>query len=230
MHLQLYTVFNNLAKAYELKGAIAGYNACPPIVNVNVMHFPNNRCETFNAEAHKFIKRHNIKTIFLVSNWAVYLHGYFPNKDRGGSYLIREDFDPKGKDRFKIFSKAVSETLDSFSGRIVYVLGSAPSHAHRVPEVLALEKQQGYSQEELWTTRTQYLDWQQSVIDVWLAQVVSGHVTFIDPTELFCGSGRCIVQSGGFALYTDDNHLSWHGALLLRPLLEPAFALMQKNL
>ncbi len=214
--------FNAIANRQGLKGALAVYNACPPLINVNVVRRPDSRCDLFNIEAHKFIKRHEIQTVFLVSNWAVYLYGYFPNKNTGGPYLIREGFNSQGADRFKIFAKAVPETIESLLGRKIYVLGSVPSQPHRVPETLSLEKRIGRSQNNLWTTRDQYLEWQTPVLAIWKEQALLGRVTFIDPTEHFCASGTCLVQLDSFALYTDSNHLSPQGVLFIQPLLEPA--------
>ena len=48
-----------------------------------------------------------------------------------------------------------------------------------------------------------------------------GTIVF-DPASVLCDSERCSVVREGVPLYTDQNHLSRPGALLLTPALQDA--------
>ncbi len=56
-------------------------------------------------------------------------------------------------------------------------------------------------------------------------------VTILDPTEYLVNSNHlCRVVDDGKVLYYDGNHLSEAGAMLLRPLFEPIFVGIAKDI
>jgi hypothetical protein len=55
-------------------------------------------------------------------------------------------------------------------------------------------------------------------------QVKGENVHLLDPAAHLCdSSGFCHAVENERALYSDNNHLSFYGAMKLRPMFEPMF-------
>ncbi len=56
-----------------------------------------------------------------------------------------------------------------------------------------------------------------------LKELERDHVNMIYPHERLCAA-TCLIQLNGEVLYSDDEHLSTHGADLLRPMFASQLA------
>ncbi len=161
----------------------------------------------YNNAIVDFIRNTRVRNVILVARW---------NK---------HSIDP--------VSKAMVVTITALlnSGARIWIMREVPIQPWNVPDALASSVWHGRDIEKLGLPLSQYRSafLRQNPIFEELA-VQFPDVTILDPAIIFANhtNNICRVITNGNALYTDDNHLSTSGAMLLRPLFEPIFSGIKK--
>jgi hypothetical protein len=124
------------------------------------------------------------------------------------------------------FRSAAAETVSALTraGAEVYVLKDVPFPGYDVPTALAVAASRGPG--SAWPSVSgAEQDARSRDAHAILDALVGPHSRMLDPRPLFRIPGdRYRIEKDGRALYFDHHHLSTHGALQLRPLLERLMA------
>lgn len=123
----------------------------------------------------------------------------------------------------KDFRAAIISTACEFAKtRPVYLVRPIPELKLNVPQVMGRALQLGADREVSITID----EYHERNSFVWEAQDAAREkcgVQILDPTKYLCKNGRCKGAQAGRPLYYDDDHLSEHGASVLRPMFAEIF-------
>jgi hypothetical protein len=146
-----------------------------------------------------FVARQRVRKVLLAAHWPDY-------------YELRPE-------RFR---NAVAETVRELTGAgaEVYVLKDVPFPGYDVPTALAVSASRARGTAGVGVMRAED-DAYSGSVNVIFDALAGPRLHVLDPLPLFTlGGDRYRVEKDGHALYFDHHHLSTHGALQLRPLLE----------
>ncbi|RYZ03160.1 MAG: acyltransferase [Myxococcales bacterium] len=145
----------------------------------------------------KFVARERVPKVLLAAVWSSY-----------------QELDPER------FERAVAKTAQALRGASTetYVLLDVPFPGFDVPTALAWSVQRGRAATGV--SRADHEARGAKASSLWSAQAGSA-LQILDPAPAFLGSDdHYSLERGGRALYFDCHHLSTHGSLQLRPVLE----------
>ena len=205
-------VLNALCKEYSVRGVGATHSATAPLVGFasNSKYSLNEDSIAYNNAIVQFIQKKHISHLIIVASWNAY---------DDGTDLVRRD---------------LITTIDTFknSGTRIWIMRTVPDQPLNVPKALAATAFYGGNPEELGPTLSEHLSESNSRRQDSIFEGLNAPgITVLDPTKLFVNQiGRCRVAEGGEALYRDHHHITVHGAMMLRPLFEPAFEDFKKSL
>ncbi|MGH8318304.1 MAG: acyltransferase family protein [Steroidobacteraceae bacterium] len=205
-------------------GEFAAMKACPPLLAVHRTDDPQRTCERFNDAVLGEIRRSDFHTVFLVARWSINAMGDSQYElDNGLPQVFIEDKHSASvslAENQRVFSRGLYRTLDALRGREVIIMLEAPDPDVMVPTYLAREANAGMIGDKVrlpFDTLPAYHEVQKLIEP--LAKEFGA--TVLDPSRVLCRSDRCLIASGGHSLYVDNQHLSVHGAALLRRLIAP---------
>jgi hypothetical protein len=123
-----------------------------------------------------------------------------------------------------VFRRGLERTAATLAGagKEVVIVGPVPEVGSPVPWTLALAAWQGRDV-DIRPTRTAFEARNRVVLSVLTGLGGRGLAKVVHPHAALCDETRCRVEGEGRALYSDDNHLSRHGAGAIGSLLEEAF-------
>nr|MEC6697794.1 acyltransferase family protein [Sphingobium sp. SJ10-10] len=217
--------FDQAGDALGLSGRIASYPACPTLLGLDRLDQPpSHDCSAFNAQVLAMLRDNpTIHTVFLVSRWGLCANGRRPE---GGTpcYLGRDENDDKSLSQDALlFRSGLKETVGTLTamGERVILVAPIPEFRRNVPESLA--RAELYSEPaQLVLSRADYLRRQRQVFGVFDEMQRRFAVGIIYPHHLLCRSGQCATMAHGVPLYSDDDHLSRQGSLLLSGMIYAA--------
>lgn len=222
--------FKALAERYGLRGAIAGHGGCPPIPGVERVNLSN--CSLYAAATVRYIAKKDIPNVFMVARWSLYPSGWHPDSPEGRDAkanpflkISSQTSNEQTRERSEqVFSSQFPKTVAALSRSTkVYIVGQAPEQMVWVPTVLTQNIQFRRDSSDLWIKRDAHERRQAFVTRIFQQLEAKKYATFIDPTDLFCSSGTCIVEHESKPLYYDDDHLNYTGAMFVMPILESTF-------
>lgn len=194
---------DGLFKSRGIRGVLAVFSACGPLVEV---HNPRNpKCLAHNRGVVAWLRAHRPDIVYLVAAWPVH-------SNAEGGYDLRRPDGTTGNPR--VFPPAFAETLAlaSASADKVQVLGPTPYAPELLPFKLVMSK---------WTGRGSppdtSLDAHLGVVaNFWSVARTMHHrfpeVRFHDPTPWFCDERACHYRADGSVLFRDGDHLNVAGA------------------
>jgi hypothetical protein len=211
-----------------------GYAGCPPVADLDRRGVNSRRsCQEFNRLAlHEIINREEVATVFLVARHSVYLKGstkdYGPAERNDG--LAIELIEMGGAKTVPVSMDGYFERLDKVvsllkdSGKDVVLVYPVPEVGFDVPRSMALLKARGEAIGDRYTPRLMY-EQRQSGIRERLGLIAGKYrLSVVDPEKVLCGRLGCRISDGDTMLYSDDDHLSGSGALLLQPAIRDALS------
>jgi peptidoglycan/LPS O-acetylase OafA/YrhL len=195
-------VLDVLCKEYACRGIGATHSCLAPLVGCENQRL-NEDGGGLNEAVLAFVRREHAANVLLVAKWNYYLlHGETP------------------------LHRGLADTITALTnaGTRIWIMQSVPEQRWDVPRTLARAVAFGGDPERLGLplqVHHEQTRFQEGVFEG-LAALGS---TVLDPTDLFMGpAGLCRVAEDGKALYCDNNHLTIHGSMVLRPLFEPIFS------
>ncbi len=177
------------------------------------------KCADYNRNAFDFLKRHNIKHVFMIGNWVGWTKFgdiYFEDKSLGKEYAGLYD---------TLGEVGLRRTIDQFIalGITPYFVIAQPTLKFEVPHLMAVEKKMGVKNTKTVFPAIDYRTARGAEVDPFIQTLKGTEVVVIDMAPLFCASADCITTLNDKPLYMDANHLSLDGARYVEPLFEPYF-------
>lgn len=208
------------ALAHHLSGFVAYQGACAPLLHLK-RYDQNFDCEKFNQGVFDYIQAHRVATVFLEGRWALYAEGTRYKEEQGGPALLTKERKPELD--YAAFEKLVPATLEQVQklGAKVIVLASTPEVGMDVPTALARQLVSGISL-PVAPSYAAFLDRQRRAFQVLSDAAPKYSAQIVYPHQLLCDHINCAVTKDNWPLYSDDNHLSTHGAMMLTPIFENA--------
>ncbi len=217
--------FDQAGDALGLSGRIASYPACPTLLGLDRLDQPaSHDCSAFNAQVLAMLRDSpTIHAVFLVSRWGLCANGRRPE---GGTpcYLGRDGNDDRSLKRDALLFRAgLKETVRTLTGmgKRVILVAPIPEFRRNVPESLA--RAELYSEPaQLDLPLADYLRRQRDVFGAFDEMRRRFAAGVVYPHRLLCGTGHCATMMHGVPLYSDDDHLSRQGSLLLSGMVHEA--------
>jgi hypothetical protein len=213
--------FISLSKKYGKNGYVAFKHGCPPIFDIHMTKNDVKKpyCREYNDAHFAFIKKHNIKHVYMVANWSSWVTNkqlYFEDRNWYAPYAGRYD---------NIVLAGVQRTVDELQklGVKTYFLLNTPSMSVDPPRALAIETMLGVSNSKVYIDKARYLSSRAVDMDHFVAENKNSRLVIADPILMMCPEEKCIAARDGHSLYFDTGHVSVHGANYLAPLIEPFF-------
>ena len=176
----------------------------------------------------KHVIASNVDVIYLSARWTYYTHGTYLGK--GIQYLSKLSSDDK-KDRNKsiiALKDGLNQTLKSYSdaGVKVVLLLQVPMQL-RNPDKLYFDSLSIFGVDVDLLKRTsltidKHKDFQMFTNNLIKEEANKfSNVVLLDPTNVYCRFGHCLVGDEKESFYFDDDHLSIRGSYQLQELLLP---------
>lgn len=196
-------LFEELANENKTPGIIGTYTWTSPLLNVVRKGREDN--PPFAQAWFEYIKNRDIKNIVLISRW-----DSFYNSDEWKHRDPNQELTPERI--ANELRKLVSSLLKD--GRKVFVLDQVPEFVNN--PVLASRVVPDYAER----ANTKHdVHFAKNA----LASINSHNLSILDPWPYLVHGGKILVQTNGNLLWRDENHLSRHGALKLKPLFKEVF-------
>jgi peptidoglycan/LPS O-acetylase OafA/YrhL len=211
-------VFERLALTDNLAGAVAFHSGCAPLLELKRYGVKPQDCTEFGNSVIGYIKTHHIRNVFLHGRWGLYTEAVRP--EQGPPALLTPDLRPE--ENYAEFEKLVRSTLAELRSLDVNVviIASVPEVGKDVPTTLALVAMSGKPM-KLAPRRDEFIKRQARAFQVLRSAANDYSAQIVYPHETLCDSSECAVVKEQWPLYSDDDHLSVHGAMDLSPMLEP---------
>lgn len=211
-------VFEQLALSDNLAGAVAFHSGCAPLLELKRYGVRPQDCTEFGDSVLLYIKAHHIRNVFLHGRWGLYTEAVRP--EQGPPALLTPDLRPE--ENYAEFAKLIRSTLAELRSLDVNVviIASIPEVGKDVPTTLARVAMSGKPM-ELAPSRDEFIKRQARAFQVLRGVANDYSAQIVYPHETLCDSSKCAVVKEQWPLYSDDDHLSVHGAMDLSPMLEP---------
>lgn len=211
-------LFFALSEQYDRKGIVLTHHGCESILDFKKSSWSDGYdCNPFNRSVFEYIKRHNIKHVFLISGWSSWMWQDHKKKD---TVLTGES--PEGYDT--AVASGLARTIDRLReiGAHVYLPMDVPYVAEDPPRLLAIGELYKHKSTISGQGRDDYFRRIEPISD-FRQRYGGSNVTYIDVADRMCPDAYCLFEHDGYSLYFNKSHLSVHGALYLQPVFEPYF-------
>ncbi|MBV6827304.1 acyltransferase family protein [Pseudomonas sp. PD9R] len=216
----LIPVFDDGAKEHHINVMLASSAGCIPVQGLE--HDP--RCARFNRRVEQAMVPQDVTDVVLVARWSLYLYGDAKGdlghalKNRDGQYDRRV-----AEQRLSEGLRARVQQLRA-AGHRVWLVKEVPLQAFSPPYRLSRLAMLNRPVDDVGLALAEHLKRQAFISQLFAQLAQDPAVRVVDPASRLCETaGLCRVQSNGYSLYTDDNHLSEIGARRVAPVLEPLF-------
>ena len=200
-------VIQLLCEEHSVRAVAATHDATAPLLNFETKNNSSltTNCIPYNRAVVDFIRNHHVSNVIIIACW--------------DKYTTEQGMSP--------VRLALHDTLVGLAdaGTKVWIMRKILSHPGHVPDEMAAAVFHRQNPDELGLTeaeQTLAIRRQDTLFDGFTKQF--HNVTVLDPTALFINSNHLYrVSVGDKLLYWDNSHLSYDGAMLLRPIFEPIF-------
>ncbi len=169
-------------------------------------------------------KNPQIRTVYLVSRWAVYAQGLrFRHAPTARQTLVidAESPAPALDENPRAFARALDRTIAELRrrGLKVVVIEQVPDVGYHVSTAMVMTRRTR-RELELRPSRAEYDAFQGSTDALFAPRIARGEISVVSLADLLCDAAMCRVTTrDGLPAYWDDNHLSRRGARELAPEL-----------
>jgi hypothetical protein len=196
---------------------VAFHSACAPLLQLKRYGARAVDCTEFGNSVLEYIKAHKIKTVFLHGRWGLYTESQRP--EQGAPLLLTPSLRPE--ENYAVFSQLVHSTLKQLRDLDlnVVIIASVPEVGKDVPTALARTFMSG-KPIEVAPRYDQFMKRQGRAFEVLRSAAGEYSDQIVYPHEALCDSSECSVVKEQWPLYSDDDHLSVHGAMYLTQMLQ----------
>jgi peptidoglycan/LPS O-acetylase OafA/YrhL len=207
--------FEHLAQSDNIAGAVAFHSGCAPLLGLKRYGAQSEDCTGYGNSVLDYINAHHIKNVFIHGRWGLYTESVRP--EQGIPLLLTPDLRPE--ENYAVFSQLVNSTLKELHdlNLNVVIIGSVPEVGTNVPETLARDAISG-KPVAFNLPREQFMKRQERAFQVLRDAADKYSDQIVYPHEALCTTSECSVMKEQYPLYSDDDHLSVHGAMYLTPM------------
>jgi len=204
-------------------GLFARHHGCAPLLGVESSRAHG--CREFNDRiAREIAGNPDIREVILHANWAKSAEGKAYEHDDAGDVFLTDRQSRAGslRDDPAVFTRGLERTAAALASahKKIIIVASIPEIGWTVPETMA-RLAVSHSTRDLRPTLADYLKRQKTVFAALSEMRRKYGATIVYPHTILCAGGHCEVAANGIPIYVDAHHLTWRGALLLKPLLDP---------
>ena len=193
-------VIDMLGQEKKWSAMAATHDGTPPVLWGSHPDNSVKRAAVFSDAVFQYLAQTHPASVVLTARWTTYI----------------------ANDTFKSNLLATVQALQAL-GIKVYVVKDVPYPGYDAPRFAALTAQQHGDTSQLGITKKIY-EQRNRELDSVFEQLSKLGVPVLDPAPYFLnGDGLYGVVQAGEILYTDGDHLSVFGAMLLAPMFEPLF-------
>jgi hypothetical protein len=206
-----------VALTENLSGWVAFQGACAPLLQLQ-RYDQDVDCRGFNNAVLEHIKSHHIKNVFLHGRWGLYTEAERYKQELGGPALLTPDL--KEQENYGEFEQLVDSTLKELRqlDLNVVIIASVPEVGINVPTALTRAYMSGKTM-EVAPRFAEFSERQARAFQVLRHAAGEYSVPIVYPHEVLCNTSACLVEKDDRPFYSDDNHLSVHGAMYLAPTI-----------
>lgn len=218
--LSLSEAFHEAALSVGASGIFLGASGCPPLPGIHSLrsdqHLRN--CNLLNERVFNYITANRIPSIILVARWSYYTDGGYDG--RNFSYLgLASDAKATREGSRAAFREGVRLLAARYvaAGVDVLVVDQVPQQLYEARHILYRAYEKGDfdpgAVSGLSVRRTQH-----RALQEWATSVFTIHpgINFVSFDDVLCDADRCLAADHRGSRYFDDDHLSAHGASLLK--------------
>ena len=229
--LSLKPAFDQIATNNNTRGFLAGFAGCPGLIGINSIrgNFNEKNCKILNKKIFNFVKKNDIKKIFLVSRWSYYTNGNYDGTNL--NLVSKEDsmFSNKRVSRNSIIYglKNTIKKYEEIGVEIIFV-HQVPLQIYS-PNYVFLKSTKNNKQTDFKKIKNLSVDY---VEHKQLQKFVRDNIKIIkkdhdfkeiDFDKFFCDNKKCLYGRNDTSYYSDKDHLSIKGALSLTREIEINF-------
>lgn len=205
---------------------------CAPLLHYATNSPGRNDCIGEVTQSYEQILNNpKINKVILFAEWAVYDHGYRWNDNRLSAFLFSPShtFDWQNADvanNLVYFQQALTYTLEKIAsaGKDVVIILPVPEFEFYVPSA-ANPKAPFVNDTARHLSLEDYFARSHDIREILISTAATHQVAIVDPTDTLCDDATCYPYDDQHAFYIDGNHLSYHGASLITPLIVDALSL-----
>jgi len=194
---------------------------CPPIENIDQISRYTGRCKDMRDLVFETISSFGKKpVIILAARWAYYFEGTPYTNERE-----RDPFILSPAEMFAPVSAGLDGALAKLreTGASIAIMTSVPEVSYDVPSAMGRTQILGLEL-DLAPTRAEY-DARQRRADMELTELAEKYgATLLNAGAHLCNGDKCEIQREGVPLYTDNDHLSVFGTMVLAPMFTQVIA------
>jgi len=223
--LSLIPALEKYAMERKVNVLFTGASGCPSLLGIQSMRgeadIEKYNCRLLNERVYKHVKSSKIKKVLLVNRWTYYA----PSVSRP------EEFNPIVRnERQELTNKeisasdlvwAIENTVRNYRkiGVEAFLFADNPQQIHDPRDIIRLGGGSEKKYMQLSVSRSEHTENQQWINKV-LAQQTSLLVEraggrYVNLDDIICNENQCPLARDGKFLYSDDDHLSIDGALIL---------------
>jgi peptidoglycan/LPS O-acetylase OafA/YrhL len=208
---------DGVARDLGKKGLQLTSDNCLPFLRTRlILNREATDCEARNDAGFQLMRQLGIRRAILVGAWVQYAGDH-------NRVLQPHGENAPAEDDVAAFRQGFRQTIDILRAASieVVVVGPVPQIGWSVPSLLAST---AWRKKPLPSgpSLDDFMNSQRKIMPV-LKELERDHVSMIYPHERLCAA-TCLIQLNGEVLYSDDEHLSTHGADLLRPMFASQLA------
>jgi peptidoglycan/LPS O-acetylase OafA/YrhL len=206
-------VFDESATNVGSVGVLIGGFGCPPYASSNT---PNPMCSSINKRlVDELAKKDAIRTVVLVSHWPRYFEGARMRDSRvqGPEPLIMNS-----SHEDVVALNGAIRTLEE-AGRSVVLIGPTLESVVDGARLHYL-RARGFSIDDAAQASSEALRRMKRASEILIRAVHETNARIVWPSDFLCIEDVCPFERRGASMLEDDNHLSYEGARLLRPLAD----------
>lgn len=219
----MFDAFDAAATQSDQRGNFTGSYNCPPLLGIHVLRRgqAENNCNALNTRVFEYVKANKISKVFLVSRWTYYTDGGYDGADATWIGLSKNSQRSKEISRIA-FETSLKATVEAYAsiGTQLYIVAQIPQQKLQIKEayynLYAFDAHNvGKQIEQLSISKTEHQQLQSYVNTLFKGFEKDGRLTLVNLDDALCTEDKCSIGSATKSYYSDNNHLTTEGELLL---------------
>ncbi len=231
----LLPAFDALGKKYHEAVVFMGFGGCPPLLGADVMkgNFDIGACDELSRKQYAYVKKNNIKKVFLVARWSLYTDGEYDTRMTKFFLVSKNNRTLSETGSRKVFIRTLEATVRAYKklGAQVFVVLQIPQQSANPKYLYARIQANGITgtREAAEEVRKfsipldKNLGLQSFERAEFKKLTDKKMIKVVDLDSFFCKASICLMGNKSESYYLDRNHLNTNGAMRVMSGLERYF-------